>query len=283
VIGQAAAISKKEIKGMEKLTYETIQNYQSFVSTEEMDKAVRGFLYKHKGELSEGDLKVLQQIWRHSVKVIGVSFAKYEYIAEQANVSRRTAMRAVKKFVEKGIIKKIPTARMNGKQGVNILVIQHFASIDSLKNDVSPHAVTPADTPNKTENKQDSLCEKDLKPNNVIEQVEPSLEQLDSSYLPEFVSPKFVEAAKPFFPAIEIYRLWQRVLIVYSKMKLQKDLEDVIDKVIDAFKQTVFAKKLGKIRSTFAGYFYTILYASLVVEKRKETKHLFYDFLNEGE
>lgn len=29
---------------MEKLTYETIQNYQSFESTEEMDKAVRGFL-----------------------------------------------------------------------------------------------------------------------------------------------------------------------------------------------------------------------------------------------
>ncbi|MBY0121473.1 hypothetical protein [Bacillus sp. S/N-304-OC-R1] len=30
---------------MEKLNYETIQRYQSFVDVEEMDKAVRGFLY----------------------------------------------------------------------------------------------------------------------------------------------------------------------------------------------------------------------------------------------
>ncbi|MDQ0225679.1 helix-turn-helix domain-containing protein [Metabacillus niabensis] len=266
---------------MEKLTFETIKTYQSFESTEEMDKAVRGFLYKHKWELSEGDLKVLQQIWRHSVKVIGVSFAKYEYIAEQANVSRRTAMRAVKKFVEKGLIKKIPTARMNGKQGVNILIIQPFASIDSLKTDVSPHAVTPADTPNKTEKKQDSLCEKDLKPNNVKKEIEPTVEQLDTSFLPDTVNPLFVNAAKPFFSAMDIYHLWKRVILVYNKMKLQKELEDVIDQVIYAFKQTVFAKKLGSIKSSFAGYFYGVLYSVLVVEKRKEMKGKYYDFLDE--
>ncbi|MDQ0226090.1 hypothetical protein [Metabacillus niabensis] len=64
-------------------------------------------------------------------------------------------------------------------------------------------------------------------------------------------------------------------------MKLKKDLEAVIDRVIYAFKQTVFAKKCGKINSTFEGYFYTILYSELIVEKRKEMKGAFYDFLRD--
>jgi len=265
---------------MEKFNYETIKKYQSFATVEEMDNAVRGFLYKHKAELSEGTMAVLMQIWRHSVKVIGVSFAKYDYIAEQANVSRRTAIRAVKALKELGLIKKIPTARMNGKRGVNILILQDFPSIESLKNNLSPHADTPCVTANKTENKQSSLCEKEIKPNNVKEgNVEPSLEQLDESFLPDSVPEQFVAAAKPFFHVVDIYRLWKRVLIVYSKMKLKKELTDVIDQVEYAFKQTVFAKKLGKIHSTFEGYFYSVLYNTLIIEKRREMKHKFYDFL----
>ncbi|WP_052737667.1 helix-turn-helix domain-containing protein [Bacillus sp. SA1-12] len=131
---------------MEKLNYETIQKHQSFKTIEEMDQAVRGFLYKHKAELSEGMLSVLHVIWKHSVKVIGVSYAKYDYIAEQVKMSRRTVFRAVNTLEEKGIIKKIPTARMNGKQGVNLLVIQSFASVEEMKHNKSPQDVTLPDT-----------------------------------------------------------------------------------------------------------------------------------------
>ena len=42
---------------MEKLNFETIKHYQSFRTIEEMDQSVRGFLYKHKAELSEGTTK----------------------------------------------------------------------------------------------------------------------------------------------------------------------------------------------------------------------------------
>jgi hypothetical protein len=63
---------------VEKLNFETVQRYQSFQTIEEMDQSVRGFLYKHKAELSEGTLSVLGLIWKHSVKVVGVSFAKYD-------------------------------------------------------------------------------------------------------------------------------------------------------------------------------------------------------------
>ncbi|MDQ0231371.1 DNA-binding Lrp family transcriptional regulator [Metabacillus malikii] len=263
---------------MEKLNFETIKKYQSFATIEEMDKAVRGFLYEHKSALSEGTIAVLKVIWRHSAKVIGVSFASNDYLADEANVSRRTVIRAVNTLVEKGLIKRISTARMNGKQGANILVIQPYTEIDTLKNKMSPHDDTPSVTANKTENKQSSLCENKINTKRIND--EPTLEQLDTSFLPESVSKEFVEAARPFFNVQDIYELWRRVEIVYEKMQLKKDLDDVMDTVVQAFKETVFAKKLGRIKSTFRGYFYRILYAKLIVEKRREIKPLLFDFLN---
>ncbi|MBO1514106.1 helix-turn-helix domain-containing protein [Metabacillus bambusae] len=223
---------------MEKLTFANIQTYQSFETIEAMDLAIRGFLYKHKSALSEGTFNVLKFIWRHSVKVVGVSFAKYDTIAENLLISRRTVIRAIKKLEGLGIIKKIPTARMNGKQGVNLLVIQPFQTIDQLKNNMTPQSVTANVTPNKTENKQSSLCENKQIPNNVREQENREhhedvalqersesipTQQIDTSFLPESVHKEFIQAAKPFLCAVDIYKLWKRVLIVYKKLKLERD------------------------------------------------------------
>ncbi len=144
---------------MEKFNFDTIKNYQSFATIEDMDKMVRGFLYKYKSSLSEGAVKVLNFIWRYSVKVVGVSFAKYDTMAATVGLSRRTVIRAVKVLEELAFIKKIPTSRMNGKQGVNLFVIQPFTTIDSLLDLESPQNVTHPVTPNKAENKQSSLCE----------------------------------------------------------------------------------------------------------------------------
>jgi DNA-binding Lrp family transcriptional regulator len=282
---------------MEKLNYEIIQSYQSFKTIEEMDQAVRGFLYKHKASLSEGIIKVLKFIWRHSVKILGVSFAKYDTIANGVELSRRTVIRAVNKLEILGMIKKIPTARMNGKQGVNLLVIQPFQAIDQLENNMTPLPVTVPVTPNKTENKQSSLCENKQKPNNVREQENRDLhhenvvpqersesiqtQQIDTSFLPESVNKDFIQAAKPFLCAVNIYKLWNRVLIVYKKLKLERQLDDVIGTVIRAFKQTVFKKKMNGIRSSFEGYFFSVLYGMLIVEKRRENKHLLFDFIGD--
>ena len=264
---------------MEKLNYDTIQKYQSFTTIEEMDKSVRGFLYKHKAELSEGTLAVLHLIWKHSVKVVGVSFAKYDYIAEQVGLSKRTVIRAVKLLEERGIIKKIPTKRMNGKQGVNLLIIQTFETIDSMKTTMSPKSVTAPVTPNKTENKQSSLCEKKTKERtNVREACEPALQELDSSYLPESIPEEFKKTAQPFLNAIDIYNLWNRVMIVYNKFDHGKTIEDFMDCIISAFKQTVFAKKRGKIHTTFEGYFYRILHETFTLKLRQENKsNLFWE------
>ncbi|WP_368658653.1 helix-turn-helix domain-containing protein [Metabacillus halosaccharovorans] len=260
---------------MQTLNFDTIKQYQSFNSIEDMDKSVRSFLYKHKSELSEATYNVLKSIWTHSVKVIGVSFAKYDYIADQVKISRRTVIRAVNKLEEMGIIKRIPTVRANKKRGVNIIVVQEWTCDIASENNLSPQDVTAHVTPNKTENKQSSLCEK-KKPNNVHET---SPGEIDHTFLPENIDKEFIAASKPFLSVSETFKLWNRVLIAYRKTKLDKPLNLVMDSVISAFKQSVFAKKMNRIKSTFEGYFYSTLYAMLVVEKRKECRSLFYDFL----
>jgi DNA-binding Lrp family transcriptional regulator len=260
---------------MEVLNWEYIKQHQSFNDLEDLDRAVRAFLYRFKGELSEGTIKVLKCIWRHSVKVIGVSFAKYDYIAENVNLSRRTVIRAVNKLEEYGIIKRVPTVRQNGKRGVNLIVIQPI-DLPLTEEVMSPQSDTADVTSKETENKQCSLCEKKKIRHNVNE---PTLAELDPTFTPSNVNKEFVKAASPFFGAYKIYDLYKRVLIAYRKSQISRPLDDLIDRVLEAFKTTVYAFKMGKIR-TFEGYFYRLLEVFFGLEKRRENRHLLYDFLS---
>ena len=86
----------------------------------------------------------------------------------------------------------------------------------------------------------------------------------------------------PFFKSADkIYKLYHRVLTAYKRSKIDKPIELVINQAIQAFKETVFAEKANKIRSTFEGYFYRIVESKFVVERRKECRGLLFDWLNE--
>lgn len=126
---------------MEKLGYEMMKSCQSFQSVNDMDQSVRGFLYLYKEQLSEGTMKVLKFIWRHSTEVPGVLFVKYEAIAESVGVSRRTVIRSVNKLEQLGFLSKIHTARQSGKQGANVFIIQPHPSISEVENKV-PYQMT---------------------------------------------------------------------------------------------------------------------------------------------
>ncbi|REJ23717.1 MAG: helix-turn-helix domain-containing protein [Bacillaceae bacterium] len=270
-------------------SYDLIKQYQSFKSVEEMNKHVRAFLYHNKSKLSESTVNVLKTLYTHSVKVIGVSFAKYDYIAEKANISRRTVIRAMNKLEEMGIIKRIPTSRPNGKRGVNIIVIQKIdltSNENQSNNNMSPHLVT-ADVTTENKKNQDHSVMRNTKRTNVkLDNQQETIEsinnkELDATFVPATVPKSFVDTVKPFFnSAKQIYDLFQRVQIAYNKCKLDRPLYDLIDIAIDSFKQTVFAKKMNRIKKTFEGYFYIVLYSNFVIEKRRENRHLLYDFLS---
>jgi len=270
-------------------SYDLIKQYQSFKSVEEMNKHVRAFLYHNKSKLSESTVNVLKTLYTHSVKVIGVSFAKYDYIAEKANISRRTVIRAMNKLEEMGIIKRIPTSRPNGKRGVNITVIQKIdltSNENQSNNNMSPQLVTADVTTENKKNQDHSVMNKNNRTNVKLDNQQETIEsinnkELDATFVPATVPKSFVDTVKPFFnSAKQIYDLFQRVQIAYNKCKLDRPLYDLIDIAIHSFKQTVFAKKLNRIKKTFEGYFYIVLYSNFVIEKRRENRHLLYDFLS---
>ena len=119
---------------MEKLNLmEKAKTYQSFETVEDLNQTVRRFLFQNKGRLTEQQIKVLMFIWRHSIKIPGVSFAKNETIAKEINIDRETVIRAVKRLVELGLLLKVPTSR-NEQRGADILVIQQYPIIKETLN-----------------------------------------------------------------------------------------------------------------------------------------------------
>ncbi|MCM3736471.1 helix-turn-helix domain-containing protein [Bacillus cytotoxicus] len=281
--------------------YSQYKKLQSFSSVEDMNETIRYFLYKHTHELSESAIKVLKFLARHSCKIPGVSFLKVSTIAEALGISDRTVRRVLKILEEYMIVMRHKTVRTEGKlkggNGHNVYVIQKNNSVIP---DVLPEMSQRQDgeTPTKsrvTEPKVEDEAElieshplEDLKNElNVREQStsiyeEIKLEDLDETFTPENVPQKFKAAVVPFFKSAEkIYKLYGRVLTAYKRSKLDKPIAEVIEHAIQAFKETIFAEKTKRIRSTFEGYFYSIVAEKFVLERRIECRSKLYDWLTD--
>jgi predicted transcriptional regulator len=279
--------------------YTQYRQLQSFECIEAMNQAIRQFLYTYGHELSASAVEVLKTLSRHACEIVGVAFPKVETLAKLIGKSVRTVQRALKTLEQYGIIKRIPTIRTTGKHkggnGHNVYVIQPVENVKELPADtVDTPPVTPEMSPRQeafnADVSSDQVAQKPaetmpcetahsrLNKKDDITSVT-STTSLDESFTPGIVPEKFVNTVAPFFRSADvIFELYRRVLIAYRRSKLDKPIEDVIDTVIKAFKQTVFAQKRGRIRKTFNGYFYRILEAMLAVERRREVGKL-YDFL----
>jgi predicted transcriptional regulator len=292
--------------------YSQYKSLQSFATIEALNESIRAFLYKHTHILPESAVNVLKLLARHSCKIVGVSFLKVDTIAKSLGISTRTVRRALKVLSEEyGVIERRETIRTEGKlrggNGHNVYVIKSTVSADVLP-DVSPRKVdemptgTSVEAP-KSESETvlveaDTLVELKNEKNvretsskiiTVTKPIEAEVdnEVLDESYTPSEVPSAFVKTVAPFFNnAVKIYELYQRVVIAKKRCRLEHPIGDVIDEAIAAFKETIFAKKLGRIQTTFNGYFYRIIEAKFTEERRREVKAsggvLAYDWLAEG-
>lgn len=79
--------------------------------------------------------------------------------------------------------------------------------------------------------------------------------ELDVSYLDNSHIPtEFINAVRPFIgSAKEVYSLWGKVLL--ASHKYAPSLTDYTEIAIQAFKQSVFAKKMKRIRKGLQGLF----------------------------
>ncbi|SIS45160.1 helix-turn-helix domain-containing protein [Salimicrobium flavidum] len=272
------------------------KTWQSFKNKQHLDKHVKLFLDRHPGMISEGNYKVLQFIWRHSLVIPGVSFAKVATIAEGAGVSRRTVIRSVNRFEEMGLLYRVEAKKPNGKRGVNLLVMKP-PSLD-VPGDDTP-SDTPPDTATKSGEARHDSCregksapETDKKQKRIIscnKDVEKASHvHFDVSYLSSIIPPTFTAAAAPFLPLTEIEKGWKKVLHVYGRMNaLKLPVEEYITLLVPVWKQVIYAFKTGKVKSNLFAYFHGALEETFTRQVRREAHGnsdlIYYDWLEEEE
>jgi len=239
-----------------------LRKYQSFNSVQEMDCFISEALEII--ELSKIERNVLWLLAGHSCKIAGVSWLKVQTIADALEVSYKTIQRALKSLKNIGIVKRVRTLRsVSGGFGASITII---CPVDLSYREEAlnlDNSTIGAYKP-KSETFYLKAFTKDLK----------ELRQqgkLDFTYLESFGVPKlFVETVRPFVSAEEAYTLWGKVQV--ASKKFAPSVENIVEPAIKAFKASVLAYKMKRIKGSFGGYFFGALSGIFAVEQRKENR-----------
>lgn len=289
--------------------YNAMKQLKTFENKEELNNAIRSFLYHHKHELMPAAALTLKTISRFAIKIPGVCWTKIATLADLVGKAARTIHRALKQLEELGAIKRLKTIRKKGGYGHTVIVINKQPDLslpEHVTSDVTPEmshreeptkADIPTDEPPKNEHETKIFKTKSFreKNNNDIRKPDPEKIEMDKSFVDKRVPKEFVDQAKYGFNAIEIDNLWNRVRIAKEKINYTLTNETAI--AIDALKQTIKQYKKRAIRKDIGAYFYTTVKnmlqndqdeyeRELAAEQRRQAIRqnnsiLFYDWLNE--
>jgi hypothetical protein len=240
---------------------------------------------------------------QYSVVVPGVANAKIDTLVEKSvdkdgGVSRASFIRMLRKAKKAGILVVHKTYRASGGFAHNVFVFQRFdpphetevihrEEVGTQSGCKDEQAENETETINLLINHQYQKI--NIRKENVSSdntQQNPSLTDLDETFVPDHVPKEFIHTVKPFYNrAIEIYRFWQRARLAYTKYNFDMPLEFMVSVVINAFKTTVFHHKHRKIKTTFEQYFYGTLNGMFRVQKRKEhtANYPRYNWLDQAE
>ncbi|WP_223812542.1 hypothetical protein [Geobacillus thermoleovorans] len=92
--------------------------------------------------------------------------------------------------------------------------------------------------------------------------------ELDYSYLTEFVPEEFIQVVKPFVRPEEAYSLWGKVQV--ASRRFAPLVKNLLEPAIRAFKASVWAYKMRRVKKSFGAYFWGTLAGILSVEQRRE-------------
>ncbi|MHA7740417.1 transcriptional regulator [Priestia aryabhattai] len=283
-----------------------MKNHQSFIENRSQHQSMKRKLLKEiihfYGEkfyrLHEGTRKALDRLcWFASEK--GFCFPGSTYLGKTYEKSKGTIDRHLKELRKQGqivtVYRRCP--RNNGKGNpvhlfVNHPYFNHWVKYLQLNLEADVEADVKTENAQSTweskskETKKQSTYNLSLKDLNKYIRNGVNL-KLSSDYVPSYIPKKFKDIVKPFFPyANDTYELWGKVRLAYKLSRLEQPLEDIVEIVVQAFKETVFAYKKKRIQTTFAAYFFGTLRGLFIIERRKEVlrntdNKLFYNFLED--
>ncbi|OOR57260.1 transcriptional regulator [Bacillus mycoides] len=248
-----------------------LRKYESFKSVTEMDNTIDKALKEY--NLKDSERVILIKLSQYSCKFVGVSYMKNQTLADSVGYSKRTVQRALKRLSELGIITRIEQKRAkSGGYGAFICVINPFECHLKLSSCQEAESPTPEEAERQTEEDKTIIPKANLREINKRNELDVSY--LDNSHVPI----EFISAVKPFIgSAKEVYSLWGKVLLAQGKYA--PDLLDSTEIAIQAFKQSVFAKKMKRIRKDFKGYLFGVLAKMFSVEQRRYNKGNLWNWL----
>ncbi|UDK98387.1 helix-turn-helix domain-containing protein [Lysinibacillus sphaericus] len=242
---------------------QSLRDYEAFETVSELNEYIHNVLTQF--DLKKTERELVWLLSGHSVKIKGVCWLKVQTMADMLGKSYKTIQRSLKRLKELGIIERVEQFRPARGGHSSFLTVFRPTALTERE-----EALEPA--PESTQDDSDSIetfSFKSIKSLNNKYVKEPVLDYsfLRNSHIPE----EFIHAVKPFFDsAKEIYQLWGKVIATSRRYAPDViDIAHITDIAIDAFKQTVFAHKMSKIRKTFKGYFWGTLSGIFSAEQRR--------------
>lgn len=248
-----------------------LRKYKSFKSVTEMDNTIDKTLKEYK--LKDSERAILIKLSQYSCKFVGVSYLKNQTLADSVGYSKRTVQRVLKRLSTLGIITRIEQKRAKtGGYGAFICVINPFECHLKLSSCRDAEKPCEDSTEKQTEKDKTIIPKSNLQELNKRNELDVSY--LDNSHIPI----EFINTVKPFIgSAKEVYSLWDKVVL--AQRKYAPDLLVYTEIAIQAFKQSVFAKKMKRIKKDFKGYLFGVLSNMLSVEQRRYNKGNLWNWL----
>ncbi|QHZ46327.1 helix-turn-helix domain-containing protein [Bacillus sp. NSP9.1] len=238
----------------------------SFRSVDELNDAIRTHIYRNKSDLTPAAIEVLKVLSRHACKTPGVAYLKLQSIADLIGRHRTTVIRAIKRLVDCGIIRKETKFRpISGGNGANMYVI--LPADNSAVNPNIPadnNDATPQMQPRSTSDKSTETTAKTPK-------------STGEAVIPKSVNKLLRNTYSAFKVAVESFvsdrKLTNRIYGIYlahtSYLKGAYD-SDILEEIgLYAVRQTFIAMKRKRILN-LAGYYNGVL--DRVLDRLYETR-----------
>ncbi|WP_010094490.1 helix-turn-helix domain-containing protein [Ornithinibacillus scapharcae] len=224
------------------LSFENIEKYRTFETTREMDDTIYEYIdILLKDEAAPSVIEVLRFFGRSSLRFTGVSFAKYQTIADSIGVSKRTVLRAVKTLEQYGMIEKVATVK-KWRRSVNIIRIMP---------EMSPQNVATTES---VETNGDKASMSEMEPQSTIFNHSKKNYILDTALATKNAIPAPIyNALSPFFNGADIRRLTGIILRAKRKDQRVESYSDELNMLI----LDVIRRFKGGLISNIDGYLYT--------------------------